>query len=399
MMKQHILLRARLTTCMALVFALSFVGGAGAATAASDCDPAFVTQQGGLFTVLPTGTDDTANLQCAFDAAVDAGPGAEVRLPPGAYHTAQIVVNEFRGSFSGAGADKTAVFNLPNLYVTPADFNVNPPSAGNPWPILFSFVGGDFSISGLAFRITGDEPTLGWTFWGMGPFHELACAVMIGGPEAHADVGHVLVEGEAAEGWLFQYNLINGIYFEGWMEWMGQPSPPISGSFSVHHSTFRTQDSALPLYNLSNASVVISHNDVGDTVSAMLVSDLVDSSVEFSHNEVEATLGLDFYDDILPEQVRSTLLITNNVFHTEVVGLALEQTFGEGNRCLLLGNNVQGVADQGIYLGPATIGCTVVGGSSKTNVVDLGTGNVLTGVNNMGTGVGPTIRSFMRMKK
>ena len=78
--------------------------------------------------------------------------------------------------------------------------------------------------------------------------------------------------------------------------------------------------------------------------------------------------------------------------------MALEQTFGEGNQCLLLGNNVQS-PEVGIFLGEGISGCTVVGGNSKTNVVDLGTGNVLTGVNNMGTGVGPTIRSFMRMKK
>lgn len=397
MMKQHNLLRARLTTCMALVFALSFVGGTGAATAASKCNPAFVTQQGGLFTVLPTGTDDTANLQCAFDAAVNAGPGSEVRLLPGAYHTAQIVVNQFQGSFSGAGADETAVFNLPNLYVAPGDFYLNPPSAGNPWPLLFSFVDGDFSISELAFRIIGNEPTQAWTIYGIDPpLHELACAVCILGTEAHAEISHVLVEGEIKEDTLFGYNLGNGIYFEGWI---GEPSPPISGSFSVHDSTFRRHTWATPVLNLKNASVVISHNDYENTFVAMDGGDLVDSSLEFSHNKVKGLIGVNLYNSFIPEEVGSTFLITNNVFDVEVVGVDLDQTFGEGNQCLLLGNNVKKAADIGIYLGPGITGCTVVGGSNKTKVLDLGTDNVLVGVNNMGTGLGPTIQSFMRMKK
>jgi len=38
----------------------------------------------------------------------------------------------------------------------------------------------------------------------------------------------------------------------------------------------------------------------------------------------------------------------------------------------------------GIYLGPGTHDCTVVGGPNKTTVVDEGTNNVLVGVNNMG---------------
>ena len=236
-MKQHAVLWARLTTCMALVFALAFVGGAGAATAASLCNSAFVTQQGRTFTVLPTGTDDTANLQCAFDAAVAAGSGAEVRLSAGAFHTAQIVVNEFRGSFSGAGPGKTVLFNLPHLYVTPVDMYLNPPSAANPWPTLFAFVGGDFAISELAIHIVGDEPTTGWTFWGIAPpFREMAGGIIILGTRTDAHITDVLVEGEAKEATMFGYNLINGIYYEGWI---GENSPPISGSFHVHNSTFR----------------------------------------------------------------------------------------------------------------------------------------------------------------
>ena len=395
-MKQHAVLWARLTTCMALVFALAFVGGAGAATAASLCNSAFVMQQGRTFTVLPTGTDDTENLQCAFDAALAAGSGAAVRLSAGVFHTAQIVVNEFHGSFFGAGPGKTVLLNLPHLYVTPVDMYLNPPSAANPWPTLFAFVNGDFAISDLAIHIIGDEPTTGWTIFGIDPpLREMAGGILILGTKAHAEISHVLVEGEVKEGTLFGYNLGNGIYFEGWI---GEPSPPISGSFSVHDSTFRKHTWGTPIANLENASVLISHNEYEGTSFALDGGDVVNSSLEFSHNKVDGPNGVNLYNWLIPEEVGSTFLIRNNVFRTKVGGVALDQTFGEGNRCLLLGNNVQS-PEVGIFLGKGISGCTVVGGGSKTNVVDLGTGNVLTGVNNMGTGVGPTIRSFMRMKK
>jgi hypothetical protein len=46
--------------------------------------------------------------------------------------------------------------------------------------------------------------------------------VAVMGTEAHADISHVLVEGEHMADSFFGYNLINGIFVEGWMEWMGR---------------------------------------------------------------------------------------------------------------------------------------------------------------------------------
>ena len=96
--------RFRWILCLAFIIALTIPLGSGLALTTPACDPDFVLQDSIVFTVLPTGTDDTANLQCAFDAAVAAGDGAEVRLVAADYHTAQIVVYDFLGKFSGAGA-------------------------------------------------------------------------------------------------------------------------------------------------------------------------------------------------------------------------------------------------------------------------------------------------------
>lgn len=378
-----------------LALAFSPAGSARTVLAMPACDPTYVVMTGMEITVLPTGVSDTTNLQCAFDTAVAAGPGSNIRLVKGTYHIAQILVEEFHGTFSGAGPDRTNIVNLPNMYVAPGEYWLKPPSAENPYPILFTFIGGDFAISDLALRVFGETPTQEWSLYGS-VYHDIACGFCILGTEAHVEVGNILVEGEVSASSPIGYNLYNGIYFEGWMEWI-DATLPISGSYSLHHSTFRTLAWGSPLMNVTNASVVVNHNYYEGVMIGMDGGGLVNTEIEFSHNKVEgAVIGLDFWDYVVPAHTGTTYLITNNQFDTELAGIAFEQTYGEGNECLLLGNNVQQVSTYGIYLGESVHGCTVVGGGSKTTVLDLGTDNILVGVNNMGTGVGPTISHFMR---
>ena len=368
----------------------------GVALADSPCDPANVTQSGDVITVTPTDVDDTSNIQCAFDTAVGAGPGVDVRLSSGTFHTAQIVVNDFRGKFYGAGSKYTTVINLPNLYVTPENFYFNPPSTDNPWPSLFAFVGGDFVVSDLAIHISGDNGTTGWTIFGIDPpITELAHGVAILGTEANSKFERVIVEGESADNSLFGYNLINGIFYEGFI---GEYSPPISGTFEVYNSVFRHVGSGTPVANLFEATVAISRNKFDEVFFGMDGGDFPYSSLEFSHNNVNAVIGFDLYNLDASEDVEASFLIKNNVFRGEI-GPAFEQTFGSGTSCLFMGNNVQNITNIGIYLGPDIHGCTVVGGSNNANVLDLGTDNVLVGVNNMGTGVGPEIRTLLKMMK
>lgn len=391
-MKTKLFLAAFLVIALVSGLAL-FTGDAYADT---PCDSANVVQSGDVLTVSPTGVDDTTNIQCAFDTAVATGPGVDVQLAKGTFHTAQIVVNDFHGKFYGAGSKYTTVINLPNLYVTPVDFYFDAPSADNPWPSLFAFVGGDFVVSDLAIRISGDNGTTGWTiFVGLPTITELAHGIAILGPHADSRFEGLLVEGEAADNSLLGYNLINGIFYEGFV---GEVPPPISGLFQVVDSTFRQVGSGTPIYNLNQAKVVVSRNEFDDVFLGMDGGDLVNSSLEFSRNAVNAFIGLDIYNLDLAEDVGSTVLINNNRFQG-VIGPALEQTFGDSNSCLLQGNNVQNTIDVGIFLGEGIRGCTVVGGSNKTNVLDLGTDNVLVGVNNMGTGVGPEIKTLLKWMK
>jgi len=380
----------------AIIMVTTLVLSSGTAYAESTCDPVFVTKAGNVITVGVTGVDDTANLQCAFDLAVASGPGVELRLEAGTFHTAQVVVNDFQGAFRGAGMDNTIILNLPNLYVTPENVVYNPPSAANPWPSIITFVNGEIEVSDLAIHIVGEDTTTGWTIFGIDP-PIIALAIGIGflGTEADVLVERILVEGEPMEGSQFGYdNVFNGIYFEGAI---GENPLPITGSFQVYDSVFKRVGSGSPVLNLSDAVVIISGNTYEEVFTGGDGGDLINSTFEFSHNKVNAEYGMDLYSWNL-EDTGSTFLIKNNQFQGKY-GPVFEQTFGEGNSCLLLGNNVQKTTDIGIYLGPGISGCTVVGGNTKTKVVDDGTGNILVGVNNMGTGVGPTIRTFMKLKK
>ena len=116
---------ARLLSVAAIVIGICV--SAGQPVSANACDPAYVTQVGNTFIVAPTGADDTANLQCAFDAAGAAGPGSTVQLMSGTYKIGRIVVDEFHGNFVGAGKEQTTITTI------------SPLDCSGGWPELMMF--------------------------------------------------------------------------------------------------------------------------------------------------------------------------------------------------------------------------------------------------------------------
>jgi hypothetical protein len=380
--------------CLALLLSLLFTPTPAIAQA---CDPAFVTRAGHVITVKATSIDDTANLQCAFDLAVATGPGQTVRLLRGTYHTGMIFVNNFHGTFTGASLKNTVVTNLPDLYVTPVDMIYYPPSPENVWPDLISFVDSDFALSDMAFQITGDQPTLPWTIFGIDPpLTVLSGAVLIMGGQASARIEAVLVEGVPLPDSMFGYNLINGIIYTGYY---GSPTL-LTGSYTIKNSLFRHVNSGTPATAPNGAYIQMTRNTYEDVYYSMDYADPYNTHFEFSHNKVNAVVGLDVYTAYLPDQedAGSSYLIKDNEFRG-TNGPFIEQNFGEGVKCLIIGNNVQNVTDTGIYLGPGTKGCVVVGNGNKANIIDEGTGNIIIGVDHIRHGVGPFIHFFKRFKR
>lgn len=356
---------------------LVMVLGLCSVASAAPCNAAFVVQYGRTITVLPTGVDDTLNLQCAFDTALAEGPSA-LQLAKGTYYTRQIVVDNFQGTFTGAGAQDSVLTNLPNLYVTPVNFYYQAPSTTNPWPSLVAFVGGDFLVSEMGIRITGSTPTTGWTIFGLPTIYALAHGFVILGKNANATFSRVDVEGEPAPN-PAGYNLYNGVYVENII---GQEAPPLSGSFVVQNSTFQHLGSAVPVDNLANASVLISHNDIRDVLDAMDAFGLLNTRYVFAFNTVEGALiggylydGAPFFGTAELYTTSSEILVTNNTFSGQY-GVFLDSTFKGGTRCQVLGNNFPNVTVLGIYLGTRTSQC-LVAGNSQTTIENLGTDNVV----------------------
>lgn len=356
-----------LAASVVLMLAFVLILGTAAAQPANPCDPAYVVRTGKIIRVSPTDVDDTANIQCAFDWANARGPGLTVRLTPGTFHTAQIVVNDFHGSFRGSGANKTVIVNLPNLYVTREDTFLNPPSATNPLPYLFTFDGGRFVIADLAFHMDGHDGnmTTGWLqplFDGSGfiTVYEMVSAITIGGSEADAWVTRILVEGEPLENSLMGYSAINGVYYGGLYGAMPPSLPtPLSGSFHLTDSEFRTVGSGSPVLNLKDAAVLISHNKYEDAFDMVDGAVLMDSTVEIASNRGDTYLGVYFWNFNFMEDIGTSFVIRNNKF-ANTIGVVFEQAFGAGNTCLIKSNDFRQILDTSVLLlGPGTDQCVL----------------------------------------
>lgn len=355
------------------------------------CDPNYVFHYWKVWLVLPTGADDTANFQCAFDHAVTV-QGSTVLLGSGTYHTGQVAVFGFVGNFRGVGMNETVIKTLDRtLQVAPENFFENPPtpeSGSNPWPSIFAFVGGDIVISDLSFYSTPNVWTTGWTWTGLGiTVYELAHGFVVVGPvvagqgytQANAALNRVDIEGVAQEGTLYGYDPITAIYYEGFYGAPYGETLPLEGTFDVHDSQFAQLGGGTNLYNLYGSRVSITRNSYADSFEGMDLGIITNTTYEYANNEVSNTSawGLNPYGSF----TSSALLVNNNVFTDTPIGLYLDDTvtFAGDMKCRLIKNGVENVTDVGIYLGSGVTGCLVVCKTRSDTVENLGTGNKLIG--------------------
>jgi hypothetical protein len=383
-----------------------------AGIASATCNPAYVHQTGPVIAVLPTNTDDTANLQCAFDLGASM-PGVVLQLSKGTYITGRVVVNGFIGTVRGMGMDSTIIRNpdLP-IYVTPDDFyQVSPDSAGFAPPYLFVFLGGDYSVTNLSVSIVGAEPATDWSIFGIrdwlgqgikslaGPFVILGSSTNGGYREANAAFYRIKLTGELSNDPLIGYNVYNGIFAEGFV---GPNLVPLKGTFSISDSVFDTVASPLPVENLLDSRVSISGNTFSNVAFGGEVVDLKNTIYEFAQNQLSGSIGVQIYNNCLGAGSNcgfdgSDLVVKNNVFRS-TYGVFVDGTFANGTKALVLGNNFAHVSDLAVSLGPETSQCTVVGTGGGA-IVDLGTGNSITGMKKAAGAQGSRIKSLLRMAK
>ena len=331
-----------------LVFVL--VSGTAAAQPPNPCDHDYVVRTGNIIRVSPTGVDDTDNIQCAFDWAIAEGPGMTIRMLPGTFHTAQILVVGFNGSFRGSGTRDSEIVNLPDLYVIP-DIEHTPPSPGHPWPNLFIFLDSDVTFTNLAIRIVGENPVSAWYIGEFGPFTQFGTAIIVSGTESDFRVSNISLEGEHSSTSPIGYNVFNGIVFSGYVTTTGVDFAPLSGALLVQGSTFETIGWPTAFGNTSDASGLISHNTYSDVVVAIDAEDLVNTSLKVFGNRIETNdAGILAYNVLLPGDVDTDYEIRNNIIKGPT-GIGMFQVLDETSTCLIKGNNLRWVTGESIILG------------------------------------------------
>lgn len=289
------------------------------------------------YTVPATGTDDTANLQAAFDGCAEQTPGCIVQLGAGTYHTDMVVVNDFQGEFRGMGEQATTIEALPN-YPSPTavPFWTELPNSDNPWPVMFVFFDVDLTMTGITFSVPWAEPSQGWivpTPFGDLTLTALNAAIIISGEHADARMDHVAVLG-AAGNW-FGSNMVNGVYCEGILLKPGWTNPfvdfiMVSGSFSMTNSRFYRIDFELAFQNLVDATVTVRHSTFDTSESPMSFLDVSNSALEFNGNTATNVFGwvgiwgMQGYaiTDLLPSEA----LIANNDLHVAEGGTGIQLT-------------------------------------------------------------------------
>lgn len=142
---------------------------------------------GTVIQVLPSGGDDTYNLAMAFNDAKAAGPGSTVQLVAGEYHIGYMLVEEFVGSFTGAGMGKSLILPLTELpYVDFYNLGLGVE--------LLKFLRGNVKISNMSFLNLQGEPIPGDDLWSFLGLHDWAHNELPDLPENHeitAIVDHV----------------------------------------------------------------------------------------------------------------------------------------------------------------------------------------------------------------
>ena len=232
---------------------------------------------GPTYIVWPNGHNDTANIQAALNKCTTGGPSCTVQLETGTYYIAQITVYGFEGNFVGMGQGVTIIQALRNLPSPASEYNTNTipwwaglPGPTNPWPALFTFYGGTFSIFGMTLTDPYTKPiTPGWLDYpsisgDTTLYTSLYAAIEVTGQQqASATVDHVTVLGASgdAEG----TNMWNGIIYEatylpkGWTNALTDLIL-LSGTFSVTNSIFNRMESGPWVDELDGATVTVCYN-------------------------------------------------------------------------------------------------------------------------------------------
>jgi hypothetical protein len=269
--------------------------------------PASVGAGGSTYQVpRPHGPDDTAAVQAGLDWCVKHGPGCTVQLQAGTYRTSQLLAYNFRGTFRGAGQNRTTIEALPKLAVTGPDFWKDGACAPNltdcRWADFIIFVNGNVEVSDLAldFPATNGNETTPFPLNGNQVVGLSTALEFTGDARADASVDRVSITGRAdhmpSSVFGVGFNVAQGIMFDGWFPVAPYPNTetvPRGGTFAVRNSTVRSVwDAVIAGGALTGSRITIGGSpETGnriDNVDIGIDVGAANSMIDVSYNNVAA---------------------------------------------------------------------------------------------------------------
>ncbi|MFX1476022.1 MAG: right-handed parallel beta-helix repeat-containing protein [Promethearchaeota archaeon] len=342
---------------LTLLFLLSTTSqGQVAADSHVSYDP--ITQ---TWTILPTGIDDTSNIQGAFD---NAAPGDTIHLTAGNFYCTHIEADDFHGTFNGAGKKSTTIDVIPGGPVIYEYFG------GLQWNYFFKFEDGDFTISDMQFDITPQNPVDPWWFGAY--YTSIADIIFITG-----DIGLANIERVGFKAHYGNYegrNVADAIYF-----WEVDINAYSSGDLAVSRCSFENVDIGIGVERVIDSKILISHNSLTTGSIGIILAYTPNTQYAITKNHFHDMAYCSVYGTITADVV-----ITNNRF----TGTGYGGIFSlYSDRWTILGNNLAtfnpGLAEIVLYYSSY---CIVVG-EGREHVLDIGgLDNIITGVNNMQQG-------------
>jgi hypothetical protein len=280
--------------------------------------PALAHGHGHTFVVHPSGGDDTAAIQAAFENAKAAGPGSTVQLTKGQFYMNNILVDGFRGCFAGAGMHKTVIDTLRGLNpgysgVTLTIDPDNPGTPGNPnylvpYTFLIGFLRSGVRVADMSFDITARDPSERYLFDISDPdsgwqtnlsnvfvvMRDSSSGFDCVGTKAHdGDVNDLNIEGDLVIADTGGVHSVTRCSFEGnnGLE-LGQLTGArlTIGGCDGMGNRFAHFAGDMYLTSSSDCRVVVSHNLMRSGYGCYF-EDLSDSGVEVSGNRIQATFN------------------------------------------------------------------------------------------------------------
>lgn len=410
-------------------------------------DAALKAAKGAVIPLSPSPDgDDTDELIAAFSEAKAAGPGSTVQLAAGEYHIGFVVVEEFVGSFTGAGMGRTII--IPNMDLPYLDLY-----AQNLAPELVKFLRGNVTISNMSFRNLEGEPCPGDDLWAFLGIHDWAYNELPDLPPDHkikveVDRVEFVSHPDEIPAGFTPYAVQTGIGCSGDFVWYAD-LPYSRADVTVTNCTFNELNWAFSNLGIEEGRTVVRNNSL-TTRAGIWLADNIGGSTLISGNEFYTPewgngltvtdanyLGWNLFEFKLGDGCQYE--ISGNVFHTQdawgAVTIANDRKYfgvvDNGNNVLVLiksnvfelqgstwagiwnwitddaiikNNRFTGQAKMGVYVDPRTTNSLMLGNNFSNlacasdidwlpgfgdnyNILLLGNDNTIVGGGNNGTTV------------